>query len=107
MDDSQLRGEWIASVAGQADAARLLLAPHPEWKGMVKGEVVRGSERHAMVGDVNDGTVTLEESADGTHISATWVGAVTEGRCAHEIHGQYQEGDDAPQQPFVLHKRTP
>lgn len=107
MDSSQLQGEWTASLAGQAAAAHLLLAPHPEWQGMVKGEIVRGSERHAMVGDVNNGTVTLEESANGTNISATWVGDVTEGSCTREIRGHYQEGDDAPQQPFVLRKRSP
>ena len=109
MDDQQLQGEWQATIAGQADAARLLLGPHPEWKGMVKGEVQRAhaSPPTAMVGDVDNGSVTLEESANGTNISATWSGEVTDGSCAREIRGQYLENDEAPAQPFVLRKRLP
>jgi len=107
MDDRLLQGEWIASLAGRSDAVRLRLAAHPEWKGMVRGEAERDGERHAMVGDVNEGAVTLEESANGTNISATWLGDVTEDSCAREIRGHYQEGEDAPPQPFVLRKRAP
>lgn len=107
MDDQLLQGEWSAAIADRADAAVLYLGPHPEWQGMVKGEAQRGSQRHAMVGDVHDGIVTLEESANGTNISATWTGDVADGSCGREIRGQYQEGDDAPTLNFVLHKRTP
>lgn len=107
MHPTQLQGEWTASLAGQDNAARLLLGPHPEWQGMVKGEAVRAASRHAMVGDVDNGSVTLEESANGTNISATWWGDVTEGSCGREIRGHYQQGEDAPVQPFVLRKRSP
>lgn len=104
----QLQGQWSADIAGQAQAAELQLAPHPEWQGTVKGTVQRTGSSHAMVGDVDQGNVTLEESANGTNISATWVGTVTDGSCAREIRGQYQEeGNDAPPLPFVLHKRSP
>lgn len=107
MDDQLLQGEWTASIADRADAAMLYLGPHPEWQGMVKGEVERAGQRHAMVGDMHDGIVTLEESANGTNISATWTGDVADGSCSHEIRGQYQEGEDAPIQTFVLRKRSP
>lgn len=109
MNASMLQGEWMASVEGRENAALLQLGPHPEWQGTVKGEITRNGERHAMVGDVNDGAVTLEESANGINISATWLGDVTDGSCAREIRGQYQTGDsdNTPTQSFVLRKRTP
>ena len=107
MDTAMLRGEWIATQEGTQETAHLYLGAHPEWKGMVKGEVERAGQRRAMVGDVDDGNVTLEESANGTNISATWVGEVTEGSCAREIRGQLIEGDDAPARNFVLRKHHP
>ncbi len=107
MSAQQLQGEWTATVAGQPDAALLQLGPHPEWKGTVKGTVERAGTRHAMVGDVNRGAVTLEESANGINISGTWLGEVSDDSCAREIRGDYQAGDDAPTQPFVLRKRSP
>lgn len=107
MGAQQLQGEWMATVAGQPDAALLQLGPHPEWKGTVKGTVERAGVRHAMVGDVNRGAVTLEESANGINISGTWLGEVSDDSCAREIRGDYQAGDDAPTQPFVLRKRSP
>ncbi|MDR3003693.1 MAG: hypothetical protein LBV14_05605 [Acidovorax sp.] len=109
MNTTMLQGEWVARIADQDHAAVLYLGPHPEWQGTVKGEVERNSERHAMVGDVNDGAVTLEESDNGINISATWLGEVTEGSCAREIRGHYQtEGsEDIAALPFVLRKRTP
>ncbi|MDR2324559.1 MAG: hypothetical protein LBE51_04030 [Acidovorax sp.] len=108
-DSSMLQGEWVARIAEQDNAAVVHLGPHPEWQGTVKGEVRRGDKNHAMVGDVNDGVVTLEESDNGINISATWLGEVTEGSCAREVRGHYQtEGnDDAQPLPFVLRKRTP
>lgn len=108
MQNSQLQGDWDASINGQPASATLHLGPHPQWKDSVKGTVERRGIHHAMVGDVDQGNVTLEESANGTNISATWVGAVTDGSCAREIHGQYQEdGEHAVSQPFVLRKRAP
>ncbi|WP_370680746.1 hypothetical protein [Comamonas sp. GB3 AK4-5] len=109
MNTSLLQGEWVARIADQDNAAVLRLGPHPEWQGTVKGEVRRGDKNHAMVGDVNDGAVTLEESANGINISATWLGEVSEGSCAREVRGHYQiEGNgDAQPLPFVLRKRTP
>ena len=102
-----LQGVWVARIADRDNAALLRLGPHPEWQGTVKGEIERGGESHAMVGDVNDGAVTLEESDNGINISATWLGDVLEGSCAREIRGHYQEGEDGLRQDFVLRKRAP
>jgi hypothetical protein len=35
-----------------------------------------------MVGDVNRGAVTLEESANGINITGTWLGEVSDDSCA-------------------------
>lgn len=91
MTDKQLQGEWIGSVTGSDEAARMVLGPHPEWDGNVKGSINRPGSSYPMVGDLNQGTVTLEESADGSRITGTWLGEVVEGSCGTEIHGSYLE----------------
>lgn len=107
MKDSQLQGEWTGTVEGQAQPVRLQLGPHPQWKGNVKGTIARGADTRPMVGDVADDHITLEESADGKRITATWLGDVVEGSCAREIRGNYLEGEDAAPRPFVLRKLAP
>ncbi|HBK00285.1 MAG TPA: hypothetical protein DDZ62_10155, partial [Delftia acidovorans] len=74
MKDSQLQGEWTGTVEGQSQPVRLQLGPHPQWKGNVKGTIARGADTRPMVGDVADAHITLEESADGKPIAATWLG---------------------------------
>ncbi|XJC75652.1 hypothetical protein ACHFCA_02765 [Delftia tsuruhatensis] len=79
----------------------------PQWKGNVKGTIARGADTRPMVGDVADDHITLEESADGKRITATWLGDVVEGSCAREIRGNYLEGEDVAPRPFVLRKLAP
>ena len=107
MADKQLQGQWLASVAEHEGAVRLNLGPHPDWAGMVKGTVQWNEASYAMVGDVNEGQVTLEESADGERITGTWLGDLVEASCGREIRGQYQAGEDQPWRDFVLRKTTP
>ena len=107
MTDKQLQGEWIGSVTGSDEAARMVLGPHPEWDGNVKGSINRPGSSYPMVGDVNQGTVTLEESADGSRITGTWLGEVVEGSCGTEIHGSYQEGENVPPRTFIMRKAQP
>lgn len=107
MKDSQLQGEWTGTVEGQSQPVRLQLGPHPQWKGNVKGTIARGADTRPMVGDVADDHITLEESADGKRITATWLGDVVEGSCAREIRGNFIEGDDAAPRSFVLRKLAP
>ncbi|MEX8192147.1 hypothetical protein [Comamonas guangdongensis] len=106
MSDAQLQGHWTASIEGQPGSLSLELGPHPEWQGTVKGYVLRGDARLPMVGDVNEGAVTLEESADGVHITGTWLGQVVAASCGREIRGDYLPGEEARSQPFVLRKRS-
>lgn len=107
MSDKQLQGEWLASMADQQTVVRLTLGPHPEWAGTVKGTVQRPDSSYPMVGDVDQGHVTLEESSDEVHITGTWLGEVVEGSCGREIKGQYQAGEETQPQPFVLRKNSP
>ena len=105
MTDTQLQGEWIGSIPSQNESVHLILGPHPEWKGNVKGTISRASTTHPMVGDMNNGTVTLEESADGTRITGTWLGEVVPDSCGREIRGSFMTSEDAPPQEFVMHKQ--
>ena len=64
-----------------------------------------------LVGDVDDGQLTLEESLDGKRISATWVGEVVEGSCAREIRapagrGPTQEPPARPHRPVPFVAQT-
>lgn len=107
MADTQLQGQWSGSVEGQPDSVRIELGPHPDWQGTAKGYIARGDARLPLVGDVDDGTVTLEESADGVHITGTWLGQVVDGSCGREIRGDYLQDDQARPSPFVLRKQQP
>lgn len=104
MTDKQLQGEWQATITAQNETAHISLGPHPEWQGTVKGTIERSGASHPMVGDVNQGTVTLEESADGQRITGTWLGEVLAASCGREIRGSFQTDEAAPQQEFVMRK---
>ena len=105
MTDKQLQGEWLGSVTPQSETVHLVLGPHPEWRGMVKGMIERAGSSHPMVGDLNNGTITLEESADGTRITGTWLGEATPGSCGHEIRGSFQASENDAPQEFVMQKQ--
>jgi hypothetical protein len=93
---TEMLGLWHAVFADQ-DGATLLFEKHPVYSESLSGAVNRNGERRPVVGDVEDGNFTLEESADGVHIAATWLGELVEGSCGREIRGTWQaEGDQAP-----------
>jgi len=101
---AHLIGTWRGSVEG-AGPVSIKLEKHPEFAETVRGFLERDGKRVALAGDVDDGELTLEESADGTHISAAWLGDVVEGSCGREIRGTWK-AEGAPQQrPFVLEKQ--
>ena len=112
MQQRHLLGQWQAELGGQSVALRL--RPHPELRDSVRGTLQRSGRTVQVVGDVDDGQLTLEESEDGKRISATWVGEVVEGSCAREIRGQWQAEAHTQEPPaasppapvpFVLRKR--
>ncbi|HSI55268.1 MAG TPA: hypothetical protein VK981_14915 [Ramlibacter sp.] len=104
MSQRHLLGLWRAEFEGMAQGATLLLDKHPEFPDSVRGQVNRNGELAEVSGDVDDGDFTLEESVNGTNISATWLGDVVEGSCGREIRGTWQSEAGKRPYPFVLRK---
>jgi hypothetical protein len=105
VSQADLLGLWRAEFEGLPRGATLLLEKHPELSESVRGAINRDGQRAQVAGDVDEGEFTLEESANGTNISATWLGDVVEGSCGREIRGTWQaEGRRDPLQ-FVLRKQ--
>lgn len=98
-----LLGFWRAEFDGKHEGT-LLLEKHPEYDGSLRGAVNRNGQRSVAAGDIEDGEFTLEESADGKRISATWLGDVVPGSCGREIRGTWQAEGDKQARPFVLKK---
>ena len=86
----QLQGQWTVQVTGQPRIWFLQLVPHPEHEGSLRGEINTGSQRLPVVADLDEGDLTLEESLDGQHISATWLGTVNADSCGQSLSGQRQ-----------------
>lgn len=102
---ANLLGLWTADFEGVGHVGTLLLVKHPIDEESFHGTIDRDGDRRELAGDIDAGTLTLEESADGVHIAATWVGDVVEGSCAREIRGTWTaEDDDAHPRKFVLRK---
>ncbi|GAB3662978.1 hypothetical protein [Ramlibacter alkalitolerans] len=101
---AHLFGLWRAEFSGQGHAGTLLLEKHALYAESVSGTINRNGDRSKLAGDVEDGEFTLEESADGVHIAATWLGEVVEGSCGREIRGSWKAERDAQARDFVLRK---
>jgi hypothetical protein len=98
-----LLGTWKAEVEG-LPAALIVLRRHPELAESVRGSVRRAGQDVEAAGDVDEGEFTLEESANGTNISAVWLGDVTPGSCAREIRGTWQADGERTLHKFILRK---
>jgi hypothetical protein len=102
---AQLFGLWHAEVEGLAQGATLLFEKHPEYADSVSGGINRNGERGVVSGEIQDGEFSLEESADGVHIAATWIGEIVEGSCGREIRGTWQRDGETRSRPFVMRRR--
>ena len=100
----QLLGLWHADIDGVPRGATLLLEPHPEYAGSLAGALNRDGVRSRVAADLDEDGFTLEESADGVHIAATWLGDLVDGSCGREIRGSWQPAGDAPPRVFVLRR---
>lgn len=101
---AQMLGLWRAEFEGVGHVATILLHKHAEYALSLSGAINRNGDRRPVAGDIEDGALTLEESADGVHIAATWIGEAVEGSCGREIRGVWTlDGQDAGQ-AFVLRK---
>lgn len=104
------RIEWSDGGRQRGEAPwTLLLAPHPEYEGSLKGQLDRGTERHLVVADWDDEALTMEESRDGQRIDATWQATATPGRCGHEFQGLRFTGSepDASARRFRMRRPAP
>ncbi|MEJ5030987.1 hypothetical protein [Comamonas sp. MYb69] len=108
MEQPELLGHWQAELPGLLGPVTLQLAPHPEWNGTVKGQIQRPGSTAIVVGDVDKGKLTMEESADGKKVSGTWLGEVVDGSCGREIRGEWLDANDNSH-AFVMRKpsKTP
>jgi hypothetical protein len=103
---SNMLGLWRAEFDGQGHVGTLLFEKHATYSESFSGAINRNGERRLLAGDVEDGEFTLEESADGQRIAATWLGEVVEGSCGREIRGTWTaEGDANKPRNFVLRKQ--
>lgn len=101
---AHLLGLWRAEFQGLPQGATLLIEKHPVYAQSLSGGINRNGERGLVVGDIEDGALTLEESADGRRIAATWLGDVVEGSCGREIRGTWQATGAEATRNFVLRK---
>ena len=102
---AQMLGLWRAELEGSGHAGTLLLEKHAEYAEGLSGWINRNGERSRLAGDVEDGELTLEESADGLRIAATWLGDVVEGSCGREIRGTWTRDGEQAGRGFVLRKQ--
>lgn len=103
MEQPELLGVWRVQMDGEPGPITMTLGPHPEWEGTVKGSIKRQDYESIVVGEVNKGELTMEESRDGKSVSGNWYGAVAEGRCAREISGEWADNNDRTVK-FVMRK---
>lgn len=106
MDHRHLQGTWQVQIQGSMPEAVLRLGPHPELSESVRGTVQRGSATAQVVGDVDHGVLSLEESDDGKRISASWSGQVVEGSCGRQIEGSWSPTASPERKtPFTMRKQ--
>jgi hypothetical protein len=106
VSQAHMLGLWRAQFESLARGATVLFEKHPDDEGRLTGAINRDGERAQLAGEVHKGEFTMEESADGTRISAAWTGEVVEASCGREIRGTWQEEKDPPRpHPFVLRKQ--
>jgi len=84
----QLHGIWTVQLSGSDTRWTLRLGPHPEHVGSLRGELTQGGLSYPVVGDLEDGEFTLEESHDGKRIAATWLGELVPGSCGRALQGE-------------------
>jgi hypothetical protein len=102
--ETDLVGTWRARIEGLPDAT-LRLEKHPEFADTVKGHLERDRVRIELAGDIDGDDFTLEESANGRNISATWLGEVVQGSCGREVRGTWKAEGTPVERPFVLTKQ--
>ena len=108
---ADLFGLWQLSLwpeggkqAEPVSTGAVMLGPHPEYAGSVRGRLRRsgpGADLEAEVsGDVTDGEFNLDESGDGRTMDAVWTGQPTD--CGRTIRGVRRPAEGrAPEDPVL------
>ena len=90
--------------AGRSVVTRLHMQRNPEYAESLAGSYRLGENLHEVFGDIEQGALDLEESANGKDISALWKGRVLEGSCGQTIVGKRRSTLDNSEQDFVLRR---
>jgi hypothetical protein len=95
---SALYGTWTVEISstdiGSAPLeARMVLEKNAEYPDSLAGWLLRGEQKILVVGDWQDGELSLEESDDGSRISAVWEGKSSPDQCASVITGTRRVGE--------------
>lgn len=99
-----LYGRWLVTFDG-VDMASVVLQPHPDYEGGVRGTITRAGLVAQLAGDIgDDGLLTFDESQDGRAISATWSGDLQAVSCGKEFKGLWRNAFDESTRDFVLRK---
>lgn len=101
-----LLGLWRAEFEGGREPLTVLLERNPDWPGSFIGRLTQGGRPIQVAGDLEDGVFTLEESANGVRIDATWTGQPTEGSCGREVRGSWKAIGSGQSGSFVLRRSS-
>ncbi len=105
---TDLYGSWTlelqlpGSTAPAMQRGKLTLEKNSEYADSVSGWLELGGTRVFVAGDIDDGSLSLEESDNGERISAVWEGAMAQSSCGKAIIGTRRVGEVLGQ--FVLRK---
>lgn len=112
IEPSMLLGPWQiewrdTSPEYGPNPSLLELSPHPDYSGSLRGRLTRGAQQLLVAADWDDDTLTMEESADGQRIDATWQATAADGQCARVLEGLRYTGSapDASARRFRMHRR--
>jgi hypothetical protein len=118
-----LHGQWTVQFTnpprGLPVLATLELQRHADYADSLAGTLLRDlsaapggqvaghSPRAQVVGDLENGLLMLDESSNGTNLTASWDGKVLDGSCGKIIQGVWKDlssdaPPDAPDVPFTL-----
>ena len=99
-----LYGLWQVQWGDGTAPAELQLGRHPEFAESVRGSLRRAGQLAQVVGDLEDGDFTLEESENGRNIAATWIGRIVDPSCGKEIRGTWTYANPPRSTSFTLRK---
>jgi hypothetical protein len=99
-------GPWTVLLegAGAPLATTLHMQRNPLYEQSLAGSYRMGAQIHEVFGDMEDGTLELEESANGKDIIAIWTGQVVAGSCGKTILGTRRSTQSAGVQNFILRR---